>query len=1281
MTQDQDAGPQDHEGRDELDAALAEAFGRDDDSSGASILDRLAAQAHVAPRIRLREAPSGPATSASDGGDVTRNRGKYRIHGEVARGGVGVVLKGYDADLGRDVAMKLLHTQHQDNGEMIERFVEEAQIGAQLQHPGIVPVYDLGLDEDRPFFTMKLIRGRTLSSVLRERPSVERGQRRFVGIFEQICQTVAYAHARGVIHRDLKPSNVMVGAFGEVQIVDWGLGKVLLGGDDKPRARRETKEGSVATVRTQVEGSSSAVGSAMGTPGYMPPEQALGATEDMDERADVFSLGAILAEILTGQPPYAAPEPMERLRMARNAELDECMARLDACGADAELVELARDCLAPARNLRPRHAKEVADRVLAHLESIEERKRAAELAATEQRIVADEERKRRKLTVGLAAVILTGVLGGGWLAKDRLDRQQRDVLTAKDRIARLTTLAAEARASGSLAAWEAAAEAATGTGDLLERLDVAPDIRAQAGVVVADITAGREAAIAADATQRLEARTAAALETIRARIGGGYALAEVEARFRAAFEGLGLDVEHTAEADCAERIEASGIRGELCDALDEWAEACVRMTGDGAERAARFARIADLSDSEPLRRQLRAARGDAAAVKALVNQSDPVVLSPGSVVQLAGALAATAGLDEALAYMRRAQLQHPEDFWINFRLGRWLSDAGKQADLQEAVGFLRAAIAAQPENPVPHHVLGIVHQRQRAWDEALAALELAFALEPENRILNAQLYEIREKLGLLDRTLADLQQQEETALTAWRIGVVYRIRRQFADAAKQFRRATELDDTFVQAWRGLGFSLRRRGQLKEASVALARATDLAPENAHVWLILGETYGGQQRWDEAIEAYERAVQAEPTWPWFRLRLATVLVRSGRNPSAALAQYEEMRRLHPDAEGMIDLENGLASVLKDAGRDDDARAIATRSIGRCENRLNDPTQSDEQRASLWELIGSLRMNVLQDYRGGADAMERSLGVIRTRARARIGYGVAQSYLGDLEGAESVFDAVVEEHPKFALARRWLADTLVARGKLAAAIEHYRAYVKLVSDADAVVPHLRLGMLLLSVGRADDAVEHLEAHHRLAYGSEGTTASSAAWQRDIETLKRLATDTSDILAGKREIEASEQVLLGMLLHESNRTPDAARIYREALDADPDLVARTLYGSTAWRVGALAAQAAAQAASGRGRAPGTVNAEEAARLHAEARTRLRAELQWATDELEAHGRESAAHIVTTLLAWRNGFASACFGAAADAMTLEDRQAWDALWQDVTALLRHAHEVAQPTR
>src|SRR5262249_13110279 len=165
--------------------------------------------------------PSDPMPPPGHVGD------RYVLFGETARGGMGCVLRGRDADLGRDLAVKVLLQKHADRPEVVRRFVEEAQLGAQLQHPGVVPVYDAGRFGDRPFFTMKLVKGHTLAQLLAGRQGPAADLPRLLNVALQVCQAVAYAHAHGVIHRDLKPANVMLGTFGEVQVMDWGLAKVL----------------------------------------------------------------------------------------------------------------------------------------------------------------------------------------------------------------------------------------------------------------------------------------------------------------------------------------------------------------------------------------------------------------------------------------------------------------------------------------------------------------------------------------------------------------------------------------------------------------------------------------------------------------------------------------------------------------------------------------------------------------------------------------------------------------------------------------------------------------------------------------------------------------------------------------------------------------------------------------------------------------------------------------------------------------------------------------------
>jgi serine/threonine-protein kinase len=406
-----------------FDAALRAAFGPSSTAlhrDCCGVLEVLRQSSGVTSRILLRDEPDAPSPVVDprplEEAILAGGPGRYHLHGEIARGGMGIVLKGRDPDLGRDIAMKVLHPGHAGNPAMIQRFIEEAQIGGQLQHPGILPVYELGLDAGRhPYFTMRLVKGRTLAALLEERPDPAHDLGRFLAAFEQVCQTVAYAHARGVIHRDLKPSNVMVGAFGEVQVVDWGLSKVLRQGaaaDRRPDQPGGVDEPLVATVRTTSGGLPSQSGSIIGTPSYTSPEQARGEVEGLDEQADVFALGSILCEILTGQPAYLGSRS-EILREAAEGCLDGAFARLDSCGAENELIQLARRCLDPSRAVRPRNAGVLAREVAGFLASLGERARAAEVAAAEARATAAAERRagRRIGALGLALglAIATGV--------------------------------------------------------------------------------------------------------------------------------------------------------------------------------------------------------------------------------------------------------------------------------------------------------------------------------------------------------------------------------------------------------------------------------------------------------------------------------------------------------------------------------------------------------------------------------------------------------------------------------------------------------------------------------------------------------------------------------------------------------------------------------------------------------------------------------------------------------------------------------------------------------
>lgn len=379
--------------------------------------------------------------------------GSFRVLGVLARGGMGVVLRGRDEEIGRHVAIKVLRGDAQASARL--RFIEEAQVAGQLEHPGIVPIYSLGTDDaGRPFFAMKLVEGETLAECLAKRADPRAERARFLGLFLQVCQTVAYAHARAVIHRDLKPANVMVGAFGEVQVLDWGLAKVLGTEERVPERTESGRERAPETVRTRTDsGSASISGTVMGTPGYMPPEQAQGEVERLDRRSDVFSLGAILCTILTGEPPFPG-DRRQALEETRAGRIGPALERLARCGADPALVALARRSLAVDPAERPADAGEVAAEVERSLVAVEERAHAARLEAEAARARAEAERRGRRrtvlLTAGGAAALVLGLVGTLTFAVRASDRAEEASLAESE------ARAAERRAKDAAAASEAA---------------------------------------------------------------------------------------------------------------------------------------------------------------------------------------------------------------------------------------------------------------------------------------------------------------------------------------------------------------------------------------------------------------------------------------------------------------------------------------------------------------------------------------------------------------------------------------------------------------------------------------------------------------------------------------------------------------------------------------------------------------------------------------------------------------------------------------------------------
>ena len=681
----------------------------------------------------FREHPHIPHVVLRDGDDSTQGivrpnssemprgeRGKYQIQGEIARGGMGAILKGRDTDLGRDLAIKVLLADHKEAPGILNRFVEEAQIGGQLQHPGVVPVYELGqFDDDRPYFTMKLVKGETLASILSERTNPDEGRAHALGIFGQVCQTMAYAHSKGVIHRDLKPSNVMVGTYGEVQVMDWGLAKVLPKGgvaDEKKSQIRETDPDpetqftviqtlrSVGSDTPGSYGSQTHYGSVMGTPAYMSPEQALGELDRLDERADVFSLGSILCHILTGKPAYVGGDAQEVFRLAMRGRTDDALQRLDTCGAGPELVGLCRSCLEFEPSNRPRDAAALAAQFTNYLESAEQRAHDSEMQRVanaarlqEAENTAREEQRRRRATMITATSICLALLVG-FGAWGIIQKQRREVAAREEQSVLEVSQSIRAKLTGAEGLLEESQEVLGAESQLVRRArDLAKEAQALAktnGIEVGLREQVRDMMLRLD-TKEADRILIAQLESIGDKgtfyeeRWPGLANENVDEQYEQLFAELGLvplSVDSSkAAADVGEMT--GRIRVAVQSAMEEWAYATQREP----YRAWLYAVLERVDTADPWRIQLHAALGanDLEQLTRLAASADVSVQPAVTVRTLAWRL----DLDDRLALLERAQLARPNNFWINLDLSITLASTQR---FSEAVRYATAAVALRP---------------------------------------------------------------------------------------------------------------------------------------------------------------------------------------------------------------------------------------------------------------------------------------------------------------------------------------------------------------------------------------------------------------------------------------------------------------------------------------------------------------------------------------------------------------------------------------------------------
>jgi serine/threonine-protein kinase len=1057
--------------------------------------------------------------------------GRYLIEGRIAKGGMGAVWRARDPELNRVVAVKAIREEYRGNPDLERRFREEAHITGQLQHPGIPPVHELGiLPDGRPFFAMKLVRGQTLAVLLASRSSPSEAVDRFLRYFEQIAEALAYAHNHDIIHRDLKPLNVMVGAHGELQVMDWGVAKKLR--HDRPAtpdAPATKPEDTVINPPQREEGQETK--GALGTFAYMAPEQARGRVRVQDARCDVFSMGAVLCEILTGTPPYTGASRDEIREQAEDAALEDAYRRLDQSGAHPVLVLLARRCLAKEREDRPANAGEVWQAITAYRLGEQEHRRQLELRAAQESARADAEKRRadaekrradaerrarwRALGMVTAGLLLVGALvAGWWWLKSRQAQAEEAVAQALHEREELRARAFAAPVPELERLFEDAQRAAARAVKLAQGGFVSAAVRERAEHVLA---AAERDVKEMHRDQELLTRL---LDVSQPRETAAYRLNEKgnperlvhrteEEQFAEAFRAWGLDVDQAPERDALARFRdrPEAVLQELLAGLDTWMLLRWRQKGS-AERWQRLLRLAGKLDRSELRRQLRTvltggppprdrivagltamtlpwsrlcalARGGnwrrLLELRAQVDTRKESVLTVLLLAQVCLRLGDPTGTEEVL---REALVARPNEVVLLHNLGRQL-ERRRPPRLAEAIECYKAVRAVRPSLGV---ALGLVLPRAGRGAEGEAILRELIHRQPKNPELYFCLGNALSTEGKLPEAVAAYRQalrlQPNYPEALNNLGNALDRQGDLPGAFSAIKEALRLKSDLYEAQTSLGNVLRQQRKLGAAVAALEKVVRRRPDSPEAHLNLGLALRDQGKLDRAEAAFRAALRLAPDLSSGYNNLGIVLAEQRKLPEA-VAAFKEAIRLEPDSDVML---ANLGRALGDQGSWDEALAIWRQVLRRQPDLIETRYQ-----------VGATLCDRKRDYPGAAAAFREVLSRRPGHVNAHVGLGNVLLYTGKLDQAADQYREAVRLKPDAVEAHFGLGRVLAGQGKLAEAEAAYRAAIRAKPNFPAAynelaVPLRGQGRLAEALAAYQEAVrlrpDYAEAHCNVGF-----------------------------------------------------------------------------------------------------------------------------------------------------------------------------------------------------
>ena len=1134
-------------------------------------------QAHGSDFLEQAAYVHDPSAALPTSGDRPGQRiGNYRLVEQIGEGGMGTVWRAEQLEpVQRQVALKLIRAG-MDSRQVLARLQAERQALALMDHPHIARVLDGGTDDaGRPYFVMDLLAGVPITRYCDEHKLTVRQR---LLLFIPVCEAIQHAHQKGVIHRDIKPSNVLVTrADGRAipKVIDFGIAKAIAPGPTEAMAATQH-------------------GGFLGTPEYMSPEQAAGSAGGIDTRSDIYSLGALLYELLTGTTPLSLQRfdqvcYADILRAITDSETPKPSTRLVSVAAIQTIA--AQRCTAPTR-LANLVRGELDWIVMQALERDRDRRyaTAAAFAADVQRFLAHEPvlacppsagyllRKfvrRHRASLSAAGVLLIGVvvaIGGiGWAVRDRAAQTAEAERVQADRQARSTATVQELLAAADR---QLAAQAWPEALATVRRADAA----ATSGEAVATVTGRvRELRQGLEFVERLEHIRS---ELATWRVAGGIDNAAAVANYDRAFRDYGIDIE--AAATAIDRLRAiPALTAPLVAGLDQWAHHHVEWQRERTSWQ-RLVAVADAIDPQPMGRLIRSVWGkpEAAAVAELQRLAETIDLReqpPSTLYRLAWALQQGDRRGEALRLLRAAQRVHPGDFWLNFELG-WTLD--KEKDQEGSLRFWTAAVAIRPESSIaqsnigyvflqrhdadaacpyfrraieldpglalPHINLGHALRKQHKLDEAVASLQKAIDLAPNSALGWIGLGSILLEMGRLDETVATFQRAivlaPQNAKGHVGLGEARLLQGDLKGSLDAARQALVCDPECVGAYVGLGNARIAQGQVAEGIIAFEKAIELEPGNAIAHSNVGNALlvaNDPARIDEAITMCRHAIVLDPQYALGHVCLGNALLRHGE-PAAAMAAYQKAIEVHPDYPRAY---SGIAQLHIERKEWAEAATTMRKLVG------IDPGNARIQHNYAWVLTH------LGQREAAAVAYGRAAELEPGDAKRHLAHGRNLHVLQRLGEAAAAYRRALELDPTNSQTHGLLGEVLRLQQLDGEAELAYRSAIAV--DPNFREAHHGLGRALWRQDKFAEAIAAFETSGRLGPASAGLASELALLLTQCPDVT-LRDGARALILARLAVELEpdrglHRSVLGAALYRTGNWPDALEELHLATDLVP--------------------------------------------------------------------------------------------------------------------------------